>query len=79
MSQDEINDAEWRNPANWTNSSVGFYFSKRDTRLVVPKRIRALGWTLNMAHRGGPIWLIVLLTIPSVLIAAVVVYIFLHR
>ncbi len=27
--QKEINQAEWNNPDNW---SVGFYFSKKDSR-----------------------------------------------
>jgi hypothetical protein len=37
--QKEINQAEWNNPDNW---SVGFYFSKKDSRTWVPKSIR--GW-----------------------------------
>ncbi|MFM1902144.1 MAG: hypothetical protein RLZZ440_44 [Planctomycetota bacterium] len=58
MSQAEINDAEWRNPDNW---SGGFYFSKRDTRTWVPKRIPAMGWTLNIGTRAGAAWMVALL------------------
>jgi len=36
------------NPANW---KLGiFYFCRTDPRIVVPKRIRGLGWTLNLAR-----------------------------
>jgi serine/threonine protein kinase len=50
-SQAAINEAEWRNPNNW---SLGFYFSKRDSRtLWVPRRIRGFGWTINLGHWQG--------------------------
>jgi uncharacterized membrane protein len=53
MRQDDINDIEWRNPANWTwRGPLGLYSSGRDTRLLVPKAVPALGWTLNFAHRA---------------------------
>jgi len=36
------------NPDNW---KLGiFYFCRADSRIVVPKRIRGLGWTLNLAR-----------------------------
>ena len=35
-------------PANW---KLGiFYFCRADLRMIVPKRIRGLGWTLNFAR-----------------------------
>ncbi len=35
-------------PANW---KLGiFYFCRADRRIIVPKRVRALGWTLNFAR-----------------------------
>jgi hypothetical protein len=35
-------------PANW---KLGiFYFCRADSRIIVPKRIRGLGWTLNLAR-----------------------------
>lgn len=58
MDQKEINQAEWDNPENW---SVGFYFSKKDTRTWVPKSIPWMGWTLNLATSAGAIWMIGLL------------------
>lgn len=45
------NRAEWDGPANW---SSWVYFSKNDPRLRVPKRIPALGWTINLGHPRGP-------------------------
>ncbi len=47
--QSAINQAEWRNPDNY---SFGLYFSKRDSRVVVPRRI-GLGWTLNIGRWLG--------------------------
>lgn len=36
------------NPANW---KLGFvYFCRADQRIIVPKRIRGLGWTINFAR-----------------------------
>jgi uncharacterized membrane protein len=40
---------EWHNdPANWTLGI--FYFNRRDNRLLVPKRNKWLGFTINWAH-----------------------------
>lgn len=61
MKQDDINEMEWRNPANWTwRGPLGLYASKRDTRLIVPKATPAMGWTLNGAHPG---WLYVVIAV----------------
>jgi uncharacterized membrane protein len=41
-------DFERENPENW---KLGiFYFNKKDSRLIVPKRVKLLGWTFNFAH-----------------------------
>jgi len=45
--QAAINEAEWRNPLNWTSAA---YFSKHDSRILVPRHIRWMGWTLNFGH-----------------------------
>ncbi len=65
MSKNSVNHSEWNNPANWSTPSwLGFYFSKRDTRAWVPKRLRALGWTPNLAHpRGAASLLLIMLAI----------------
>ena len=57
------NDAEWSDPENWGEGFFGFYFSRRDSRLWVPKRHPGLGWTLNMGHpRAGAVLLGFILT-----------------
>lgn len=41
-------DFEHDNPENW---KLGiFYFNKNDSRFIVPKRLKLLGWTFNFAH-----------------------------
>ena len=70
-SQDDVNQAEWENPENWTAGSNLFcvYFSRKDTRIWVPKKIPAMGSTLNLGQRGGVIWLTAFLVgIPAVII-----------
>ncbi|TCD10465.1 hypothetical protein EZ449_08945 [Pedobacter frigidisoli] len=41
-------DFEHENPSNWKWGT--FYFNRNDSRLIVPKRIKLLGWTFNFAH-----------------------------
>lgn len=69
MTQDEINRNEWENPANWSDSLIGIYFSKRDTRVWVPKRRPTWGWTLNLGQPAGAMWLVGLLAGPPLLTA----------
>jgi uncharacterized membrane protein len=59
MTQDEINKAEWNNPDNWTSGSkwLCVYFSHKDSRTWVPKRIPWTGSTLNLAKPAGVLWL----------------------
>lgn len=59
MTQEEINQAEWENPDNWTSGSkwLCVYFSHRDSRTWVPKRLSWMGSTLNLAKPGGVGWL----------------------
>ena len=61
MTQRKINEAEWRNPDNWGGPRwLSVYFSKRDTRIWVPRQIP---WTAlwlrkatpNLAHGAG-VW-----------------------
>ena len=55
MDQKEINQAEWVNPHNW---SVGFYFSKKDSRTWVPKSVPWMGWTVNLGTPAGACWML---------------------
>ncbi|MBN2582988.1 MAG: hypothetical protein JXL80_07965 [Planctomycetes bacterium] len=57
--QQEINRREWANPDNWSGPAwLSVYFSKRDSRVWVPKRIPAMGWTVNLGRTGGVLWMI---------------------
>jgi uncharacterized membrane protein len=58
MNQKAINETEWKNASNWTGPEwLSVYFSKRDSRVWVPKQIPALGWTLNLGKPAGVFWL----------------------
>ena len=71
MKQDDINEMEWRNPANWTwRGPLGLYASKRDTRLIVPKATPQMGFTLNFAHPGYTYVLIAIAALPLVFVLA---------
>lgn len=37
-----------KDPKNWKFGI--FYFNKRDKRIVLPKRLKLLGWTINFAN-----------------------------
>jgi uncharacterized membrane protein len=67
MTQDEINRAEWENPERWSDAIVGVYFSKRDSRVWVPKRRPGFGWTLNLGRPAAAWWLVALLALPPMI------------
>ena len=47
MNSSEI-EFQWSHPRNW---KLGvFYFCPADPRVIVPKSVRGLGWTLNFAR-----------------------------
>lgn len=46
----------WQDPRHW--KPPGIYRCGADPRLIVPKRRRWGGWTLNFAHRTA--WLVLL-------------------
>ena len=74
MNQHEINEAEWKNPDNWSGPGlIAFYFSKKDTRTWVPKKIPAMGWTLNLGQPAGARWLLGFLVGLPLLIIVIVV------
>jgi uncharacterized membrane protein len=73
MDQREIDEAEWKNPANWTGGMFSFYFSKRDSRTWVPKSVPALGWTVNLGKPAGAAWLVgIMFAIPAVILGLLV-------
>lgn len=60
------NESEWSNPDNWAGPSSSvpmIYFSKRDSRLWVPKSPTWMGWTINFGHPWGMVWFMVLLSV----------------
>lgn len=73
MTQQDINQAEWSNPLNWSGPKLlGLYSSKSDTRVWVPKRTPALGWTINVGHGSGKALLVVIIAavVGSLVVAA---------
>ncbi len=56
----EILDTMSKDPGNWKGA---FYFNKKDSRILVPKLIPSMGYTLNFAHPVSYIGLISILLI----------------
>lgn len=73
VNNDQVNKSEWENPDNWT--SPGFYFSKRDTRWIVPKRNPVLGWTFNLGNKKGAWAMLLSFLIPTVILAGVIIFV----
>jgi len=48
----------------------GFYHGPDDPRLIVPKRIPIMGWTINVSHPKAP--LLILLTCGAIALGIVV-------
>lgn len=66
MARDEL-EALWRDPRNYR---WGVYYCKADPRIVVPKRYKWMGWTVNFARPNAipvTILLIAILIVPAVL------------
>ena len=54
MNQGATDQEEWQKDENWGGPKWGeVYFSKKDPRIIVPKRIKWMGWTVNLAHTAG--------------------------
>ena len=54
MNQGTTVQEEWQKDENWGGPKWGeVYFSKKDPRIIVPKRIKWMGWTTNLAHTAG--------------------------
>ncbi len=53
ITQEVINQTEWENPDNWTT----IYFSKKDSRSMVPKRNPKHGVTINFGNKYGARWI----------------------
>ncbi len=70
---DQINKSEWEKQDNWT--SPGFYFSKKDTRWIVPKRNPVLGWTFNLGNKKGAWAMLFSFLIPTFILVGIIIFI----
>lgn len=53
----------------WTKyNAPGLYRDAADPRLIIPKRIPAMGWTINLGHRYGPATLALFLVVVAVVV-----------
>jgi hypothetical protein len=62
----------WRDPVNWKRGLI--YSCKDDPRIVVPKKQKWRGWTINFAHRCATPTLILMILaagLPVFLLATV--------
>jgi uncharacterized membrane protein len=74
-SQEETNRREWENEENWGGPSwANIYFSKRDTRAIVPKRVPWMGWTFNLGSSAGVVWFFGLLLLAVLLPVVLIVW-----
>ncbi len=69
MNQLEVNEQEWSTAKNWR---LGIYHAPLDTRIIVPKPSKWMGWTLNFAHRVAYLFLAALL-LPAILVMVICV------
>ncbi len=76
MDQKEINQAEWEKAENWGGPDWGaVYFSKKDNRICVRKKVKWMGWTVNLAHSPGVFTFVgVLFGIPMLVILILVLF-----
>lgn len=71
MNTQEISRSEWNNANNWSRMGLfGIYFSKKDSRAIVPKATPVLGWTLNFGHRYSVLSLVAIIVLPVSMVLA---------
>jgi uncharacterized membrane protein len=75
MNQGATDQEEWQKDENWGGPKWGeVYFSKKDPRIIVPKRIKWMGWTVNLAHTAGVLLFVgALFGIPCIVIAILLI------
>jgi hypothetical protein len=70
MTEDELENC-WKDPRN--RKWGVFYYCKADPRVIVPKRLKWMGWTVNAARPSAiPVLLclVALLVVPAMLVTA---------
>jgi uncharacterized membrane protein len=61
----ETKDKWHQDPSNWIWGI--FYYNKEDERILPPKRIKQLGWTINFANPNSVFFLVILLIVLFIL------------
>lgn len=61
----ETRDKWHQDPSNWIWGI--FYYNKEDKRILPPKRIKQLGWTINFANPNSVFFLVILLIVLFIL------------
>ena len=64
MTKEEL-EKLWADKDNWLCGAI--YYCKNDPRLVVPKRIKWTGWTMNFAYPWRAIGLIIFILFAALL------------
>ncbi len=57
----ETKDKWHKDPSNWIWGI--FYFNKEDKRILPPKRIKQLGWTVNFANPSSIFFFLIVIAI----------------
>lgn len=57
----ETKDKWHRDPSNWIWGI--FYFNKEDKRILPPKRIKQLGWTVNFTNPSSLFFFLIVIAI----------------
>lgn len=68
MTRDEL-EACWNDPGNW---KWGVYCCKADPRAIVPKRVKWMGWTVNVARPSAVpvfLFLMAILAVPIFIVS----------
>ena len=57
----ETLDKWHKDPNNWKLG--GIYYNKDDKRILLPKRIKWMGWTVNFANTKSVLFFIIILVV----------------
>jgi hypothetical protein len=62
MTREQIEDC-WKDPHNW---KWRVYYCKADPRVIVPRRLMWMGWTVNFARPSAIPWVGLLVAVVAV-------------
>jgi len=69
LSKEEL-ERFWADPSNWGV----VYYCPEDPRVIVPKRLRSMGWTINFAHAFAIPALLLALLFPALPVVLLIRY-----